>query len=139
MDSDALPALIRVAVFLDPVKVGVEPGYPSPVLHDVLSHLHNVGEVFAAQPAAVRRSEEHKWRRVIRVGVVRVITFCAYAHQRGLERPQHLLMRVALGIHKGWASADGLRRALETYDLMSKRYFVHASTGEAAAHPRAAI
>ena len=37
MDSDALPALIRVAVFLDPVKVGVEPGYPSPVLHDVLS------------------------------------------------------------------------------------------------------
>jgi len=43
------------------------------------------------------------------------------------ERPQHLLMRVALGIHRGWASPQHLERALETYDLMSTRRFVHAS------------
>ena len=39
-----------------------------------------------------------------------------------LERPQHMLMRVALGIH-----SDDLREALQTYDLMSKKYFTHAT------------
>ena len=38
------------------------------------------------------------------------------------ERPQHMIMRVALGIHK-----DDLEAAVETYDLMSKRYFTHAT------------
>jgi ribonucleoside-diphosphate reductase alpha chain len=38
------------------------------------------------------------------------------------ERPQHMLMRVALGIHK-----DDLEAAVETYDLMSKKYFTHAT------------
>ena len=38
------------------------------------------------------------------------------------ERPQHMFMRVALGIHGADISA-----AFETYDLMSQRYFVHAS------------
>ncbi|GAA5997694.1 ribonucleoside-diphosphate reductase large subunit [Rhodotorula paludigena] len=38
------------------------------------------------------------------------------------ERPQHMLMRVAVGIH----GAD-IDRAIETYDLMSQRYFTHAS------------
>jgi len=38
------------------------------------------------------------------------------------ERPQHLLMRVAVGIH----GAD-ITRALETYELLSQRYFTHAS------------
>ncbi len=38
------------------------------------------------------------------------------------ERPQHMLMRVALGIHK-----DDLESAIETYDLMSKKYFTHAT------------
>jgi ribonucleoside-diphosphate reductase alpha chain len=38
------------------------------------------------------------------------------------ERPQHMLMRVAIGIHK-----DDLDAAIETYDLMSKKYFTHAT------------
>ena len=39
-----------------------------------------------------------------------------------VERPQYLIMRVALGIH----GAD-IDSAIETYDLMSKRMFTHAS------------
>lgn len=38
------------------------------------------------------------------------------------ERPQQLLMRVALGIH-----GKNIDRALETYRLMSSKYFIHAS------------
>jgi len=39
-----------------------------------------------------------------------------------VERPQHMLMRVACGIHVGDVSA-----AIETYDLMSRRLFTHAT------------
>ncbi|MBF4471853.1 ribonucleoside-diphosphate reductase subunit alpha [Flavobacterium sp. HJJ] len=39
-----------------------------------------------------------------------------------VERPQHMLMRVAVGIH-----LDDLKSVLETYDLMSKKYFTHAT------------
>ena len=38
------------------------------------------------------------------------------------ERPQHMLMRVSIGIH-----IDDLDSALETYELMSKKYFTHAT------------
>ena len=38
------------------------------------------------------------------------------------ERPQHLLMRVAVGIH-----GEDIDRAIETYHLMSNKYFTHAS------------
>ncbi|NVK03579.1 MAG: ribonucleoside-diphosphate reductase subunit alpha [Flavobacteriia bacterium] len=38
------------------------------------------------------------------------------------ERPQHMLMRVSIGIHK-----DDLEAAVETYELMSKKYFTHAT------------
>ena len=38
------------------------------------------------------------------------------------ETPQYLFMRVALGIH-----GDNLSRVHETYDLMSQKYFTHAS------------
>lgn len=38
------------------------------------------------------------------------------------ERPQHLIMRVALGIH-----GSDIEAAIETYNLMSLRYFIHAS------------
>ncbi|CDO77157.1 hypothetical protein BN946_scf184657.g32 [Trametes cinnabarina] len=41
---------------------------------------------------------------------------------RVAERPQHLLMRVAVGIH-----GSDIDRVLETYHLMSERYFTHAS------------
>ncbi len=39
-----------------------------------------------------------------------------------VERPQHMLLRVALGIHK-----EDIDAAIETYDLMSKKYFTHAT------------
>ena len=39
-----------------------------------------------------------------------------------VERPQHMLMRVSVGIHK-----DDLDAAIETYELMSKRFFTHAT------------
>ena len=39
-----------------------------------------------------------------------------------IERPQHMWMRVALSIHK-----DDIDAALETYDLMSQKYFTHAT------------
>jgi ribonucleoside-diphosphate reductase alpha chain len=38
------------------------------------------------------------------------------------ERPQHMLMRVSLGIH-----LDDLESVKETYELMSKKYFTHAT------------
>lgn len=38
------------------------------------------------------------------------------------ERPQHLYMRVAIGIHK-----DDLEQAIKTYNLMSERWFTHAT------------
>eukprot|EP00406_Dinophysis_acuminata_P024754 CAMPEP_0179348800 /NCGR_PEP_ID=MMETSP0797-20121207/73900_1 /TAXON_ID=47934 /ORGANISM="Dinophysis acuminata, Strain DAEP01" /LENGTH=548 /DNA_ID=CAMNT_0021063639 /DNA_START=76 /DNA_END=1718 /DNA_ORIENTATION=+ len=43
-------------------------------------------------------------------------------HGRVVERPQHMLMRVACGIHAG-----DVERAVETYDLMSRRHFTHAT------------
>lgn len=39
-----------------------------------------------------------------------------------IERPQHLLMRVALGIH-----GKNIKEAIKTYDLMSNKYFIHAT------------
>lgn len=39
-----------------------------------------------------------------------------------VERPQHLLMRVAVGLHGMDVDA-----AIETYNLMSEKYFTHAS------------
>ena len=38
------------------------------------------------------------------------------------ERPQHMLMRVSVGIHP-----DDIDAAIETYHLMSKKYFTHAT------------
>jgi ribonucleoside-diphosphate reductase alpha chain len=38
------------------------------------------------------------------------------------ERPQHMLMRVALGIH-----GNDLKSAIETYHLMSDKYLTHAT------------
>jgi ribonucleoside-diphosphate reductase alpha chain len=38
------------------------------------------------------------------------------------ERPQHMLMRVSVGIH-----LDDLASVIETYDLMSKKFFTHAT------------
>ncbi|MDP4679330.1 MAG: ribonucleoside-diphosphate reductase subunit alpha [Cyclobacteriaceae bacterium] len=39
-----------------------------------------------------------------------------------VERPQHMLMRVAIGIHK-----EDINSAIETYNLMSEKWFTHAT------------
>jgi ribonucleoside-diphosphate reductase alpha chain len=39
-----------------------------------------------------------------------------------VERPQHLFMRVAVGIH-----GENIEAAIETYNLMSERWFIHAT------------
>ena len=41
---------------------------------------------------------------------------------RIVERPQYMWMRVALGVH-----GDDFKDALQTYDLMSQKYFTHAT------------
>ncbi len=39
-----------------------------------------------------------------------------------IERPQHMLMRVAVGIH-----AEDIQAAIETYNLLSEKWFTHAT------------
>ena len=39
-----------------------------------------------------------------------------------VERPQHMYMRVAIGIHK-----EDIDNAIKTYHLMSERWFTHAT------------
>ena len=39
-----------------------------------------------------------------------------------VERPQHMLMRVSIGIHQ-----EDIDEAIETYELMSKKIFTHAT------------
>ena len=39
-----------------------------------------------------------------------------------VERPQYMFLRAAIGIHK-----DNIKAALETYDLMSQKWFIHAT------------
>jgi ribonucleoside-diphosphate reductase alpha chain len=39
-----------------------------------------------------------------------------------VERPQHMLMRVSVGIHP-----NDIESAIETYELMSKKFFTHAT------------
>ncbi|MBK7817690.1 MAG: ribonucleoside-diphosphate reductase subunit alpha [Sphingobacteriaceae bacterium] len=43
-------------------------------------------------------------------------------HGKVAERPQHMLMRVAVGIHK-----NEIESALSTYNMMSERWFTHAT------------
>mmetsp|Transcript_53216 Transcript_53216/g.156754 ORF Transcript_53216/g.156754 Transcript_53216/m.156754 type:complete len:806 (-) Transcript_53216:243-2660(-) len=43
-------------------------------------------------------------------------------HGKIVERPQYMLMRVACGIHAG-----NVEKAVESYDLMSQRFFTHAT------------
>ncbi|MFY7788143.1 MAG: ribonucleoside-diphosphate reductase subunit alpha, partial [Thermoflexibacteraceae bacterium] len=43
-------------------------------------------------------------------------------HGKIVERPQHMLMRVAVGIHQ-----NDLEAAVETYHLLSEKWFTHAT------------
>jgi ribonucleoside-diphosphate reductase alpha chain len=44
------------------------------------------------------------------------------ANGRVVERPQHMLMRAAVGIH-----GEDIESAIETYNLMSEKWFIHAT------------
>ncbi len=44
-----------------------------------------------------------------------------------VERPQHMWMRVAIGIHGDDISEESLALVKETYDCMSQKYFTHAT------------
>lgn len=43
-------------------------------------------------------------------------------HGKIVERPQHMLLRVSIGIH-----GEDVERAIETYNLMSDKWFTHAT------------
>ena len=43
-------------------------------------------------------------------------------NKRIIERPQHMWMRVAIGIH-----GNDIKDVIQTYDLLSKKYFTHAT------------
>lgn len=43
-------------------------------------------------------------------------------HGKIVERPQHMLMRVSLGIHY-----EDIDSAIETYNMMSEQWFIHAT------------
>ena len=44
-----------------------------------------------------------------------------------IERPQHMWMRVAIGIHGDLNNPNCISLVKETYDLMSLKYFTHAT------------
>ena len=49
-------------------------------------------------------------------------------HGQIVERPQHMWMRVAIGIHyKNEKDTSALQLVRETYELMSQKYFTHAT------------
>ena len=43
-------------------------------------------------------------------------------NKKVVERPQHLLMRASVGIH-----GSNIDAAIETYNLMSEKWFIHAT------------
>ena len=49
-------------------------------------------------------------------------TFGLKVHGKIVERPQHMIMRVALGIHK-----SDIDSVVQTYQLISERWFTHAT------------
>jgi ribonucleoside-diphosphate reductase alpha chain len=49
-------------------------------------------------------------------------SYLSRVNGRIIERPQHMWMRVALGIH-----GNDIKEAIETYDHMSKKLFTHAT------------
>jgi ribonucleotide reductase alpha subunit len=48
-------------------------------------------------------------------------------NSRIIERPQHMWLRTAVGIHGDIKNKNSLNLVKETYDLMSQKYFTHAT------------
>ena len=54
----------------------------------------------------------------------------AYLFRHGnkvVERPQHMWMRVSIGIHGDLENNNSFKLVKETYDLMSQKFFTHAT------------
>eukprot|EP00127_Corallochytrium_limacisporum_P007259 Clim_evm15s245 gene=Clim_evmTU15s245 len=49
-------------------------------------------------------------------------SYLARQHKKVVERPQYMMMRAALAIH-----GDNIDAGIETYEIMSQKYFTHAS------------
>ncbi|XP_043257792.1 ribonucleoside-diphosphate reductase large subunit [Colletes gigas] len=108
----------------------------SEVMHD----LHNVKEPYTNGPRPVI---SEKYYNIIKNNASRLNSAIIYErdfsynyfgfktlersyllkiHGKVVERPQHMLMRVAVAIH-----GEDTDRAIETYNFLSERYFTHAS------------
>ena len=48
--------------------------------------------------------------------------YLLHIHRKILERPQHMWLRVSIGIH-----GTNMERVIETYQYMSQKYFIHAT------------
>lgn len=48
--------------------------------------------------------------------------YLMHIDKRIVERPQHLWLRVSIGIH-----GDNMKKIRETYEFMSQKYFIHAT------------
>jgi ribonucleoside-diphosphate reductase alpha subunit len=108
--------------------------------YDVMSDLYHYRHPKTDEPAALLSTEvfdfitEHKDRLNSAIVYNRDFNYDYFGfktlersyllklHGEIAERPQHLLMRVSCGIHIGDVEA-----AIETYNLMSEKWFTHAS------------
>jgi ribonucleoside-diphosphate reductase alpha subunit len=93
-------------------------GRPAPMLSS------DVWEFVSANASELDASIDYKRDHEYDYFGIRTLekSYLLRAHGKILERPQHMLMRVACGIHTGDICAT-----IETYDLMSRRLFTHAS------------
>ena len=55
------------------------------------------------------------------------LTVLDYTTYKFVERPQHMWMRVAIGIHGFNDTSNNIDDIIETYNLMSSKYFTHAT------------
>jgi len=98
----------------------VEPrtGLPSPLIaDDVYEIIKKNADVLNA---AIVYSRDYNYDYFGFKTLERSYLLRMYGHV--VERPQHMLMRVSVGIHK-----DDIEAAIETYNLMSQKWFTHAS------------
>lgn len=104
-----------------------------PSFVEVMKKLHGAGRI---SPALVQVAE--RWKAKIEAAIVmerdydfdyfgfrtleRSYLMSCSPEMPPCERPQYMFMRVALGIH-----GDDVDGAIQTYDLMSTKHFVHAT------------
>lgn len=110
------------------------------IFSDVIEDLRNVKDPYTNEPTPIINEECYN---IIKKNANRLNSAIIYDRDFGynyfgfktlersylmkingkvVERPQHMLMRVAIAIHK-----DDIDRVIETYNYLSERYFTHAS------------